>query len=621
MKYLILVLIFISCNQSKKYTKKTNSLNFYKPDIFADESGRTYDSNKLFSGNLKNSKKINFHKNQQCSSLIVSLNSTQFNSGYSISLDEGINNIFYEIITNEDKSICFGLIRSYDKYTLGSLSSIQSEWVVEKKTVSPDVAENNKITFFAKDSNDNPISGLDVAVDLVDLRNNPVASVSLQLVDQGNGEYFSNANLNYSYKIKIQDGKLLSLTQRDIQDVIATNNPYCYEDGRESSSEYNDLGNGDSLDPYKICFASQLKSISNNCNSINQDACSKHYILMNNIDLNDWYSEGIVSDQEFILASDPSHPFTGNFNGNNLNISNYKYSQNLIHFRGMMGYIDSASIYDLNYSYEYSSSSSLTVGGLIYESSSSSLYGLEVEGLVSVGSSTLVGGLVYDALSLTFNDNEIDLNVTQGKDIGGFFYNISGSLGNNLYINKNYANLIVNHNSSINVGYIGGISSRSDFVDYENNHTDVNINTLNNVQGNVSGMIGLLKNGSVSHSYSVGSISDTDQGYLNAGGIAALVDGSSITNSFSLVNITTTDCLNKCGKIVGDTINPVSNMYSSLYSSSLLTFNLGSGFLNSSVVENDESSYSYFYDSLNIPMDSFDNSIWNFDGVSYPSLN
>lgn len=544
-------------------------------------------------------------------------------TGVIVSVDNLTETNFYARMSDSAGNETCVHLKRYT-HVLGSINENLSEWNVEKNIVSEDPIENNKVSFSAKDINSNPISGIAIKIDLIDQRANPVSPVELDMIDDGNGEYSVQASLGYSYKIKVTDTYLPSFTQRDIGNVIATSTPYCYEQGREVAVNYDDIGSGTSLNPYEICFADQLKSMSENCNAISQDSCDKEYTLMNNIDLNNWYAKGTPLDQEFIIAEDPSFPFVGKFNGNNLEIKNYKYSQDLTNFKGMFGYGGVFSILNLNYSYNYTSAIADSVGGLIHTINGNATLGNNnIDGTVVVGASAKVGGVVYSAQNIFSHDNSIKLSVTNASEVGGFFHSIQGVSFNPVSITRIYSELTISHDVVSNTGHIGGIAAYSDYTDFSDVYSKLDISTNSMTNGRIGGLIGAFYNGIIVSSFSEGTVTEVGNGFMDMGGIAAIVSSGTISDSFSLVNISTTDCLNKCGKILGDTLNPIDSFFENLYASSQSVFNLGAGFLNGSVVETNidtGASPTYFFDEINDPLSFFDNLYWDFHLDKTPTL-
>lgn len=545
-----------------------------------------------------------------------------------------VNNKYFASVTDFAGNNACVLLYDYT-HTLGPLSALHSSWVVEKTIVSPNVPENNTISFIAKDVNMNPLSGLNIEVTLKDLKNlNPASDLDLTLNPSPTiqGRYDGVTNLTYSYSVNIKNGVLPTLTNRFIDNVYATIYPLCYTGVLESATAYNAVGNGDSNSPYEICHAEQLKSIQDNCNSQQQDACNKNYILKNEIDLAEYYAKGSALSQEFILASDPLHPFSGVFDGNNLKINNFRYTLDNNNFKGMFGYLDSAIIKNLEYSYEIINSSITQVGGLALSLNGNNveLSNLDISGNMLVSDSAIIGGVVKDinVANGSILNNSINITV-QGMTSGGLFSSTLNGLNinNKIEIKENKIEGSINNLVQTSITDIGGFVGEGSNLEFDNNIHAVDMNLRSDVgMSNVGGVAGTLTNSSIDHSYITGEIIDSDDGFNNLGGMVAFIDNTNIQNSFSLIDINIPDCRNKCGKMIGDTINTLGTFFSELYASSESTFNLGSGgslnFSTQEVEINTAFQPNYFTDQLNPPLDNFDFvNIWQENlNVSLPTL-
>lgn len=557
---------------------------------------------------------LDLHKNSSCTDLVVSNVANQFQStGIAVSVPNLQSTNYYAKVTDTaNNSICINLL-NYN-HTVGPLSESNSSWDVEKKTVSSVTNENNEIKFTAKDINDNSINGLSINLELKDNRGAPTESiVDLSMTAGTNsGEYIATASLSYDYEIGIKSGSIPEITNRVVDQVYATEYPYCYLNGRDSIEDFDALGSGINSDPYQICHAPQLKDLSNNCNSVSNTACDKDYILMNEIDLNQWYPQGTVANQEFVLAEDQAFPFSGSFDGNNLSILNYKRSDNPTKFLGMFGYGENINISDLTYTYAYSSISSISVGGL-FENVSGDLIlsNLDVTGNISASSSTSVGGLINTANldSGTISNNKVQISLDNGINVGGFANQLNGTMTSPIVFDKNYVNININNSTLNPMERVGGIFAQSDYVNISNSISENSITALNsNTSAVVGGMVGLFKRGLISKSYSVGNLNIQSNDVLNSGGLVGIADAGSLENSFSLTNTTVTDCTGRCGKVLGETLNPTGTFFNNLYTSVDTTLS-GVGFLNENTLGNQIDttlSPNYFFDPINDPLNNFD---------------
>ena len=739
-KFLILTLAvtLFSCKYEKRYTKRKIDFQINAPTLVADQSGRTNDTIKLFSGQLKNSNRISFHSQNSCSnsSLIVESSKANFEtSGINVNLiSEGINNIYIKVYFNNGDIYCYpnpqriyerdttpptitlnspsndiesnyllgislqgsitdnittnnpltlniyrnssncsqnlllssvannfqnsgisltalnlqnnkyyaevsdslgntNCVLLYDyTHIVGPISETNSTWTVEKNIVSPTIPESNKISLVARDINNNLVASQNIEINLKDLKLvNSVNDVLLTLTEVSTGNYEGTAQLTYSYSVNINNGSITSFTNRFIQNVYATSNPYCFTSGRDSWTNYNQSGLGTSISPYEICQPEQLKSLANNCNTTTQDACDKNYILLRDIDLVQYYAKGTASNQEFILASDINNPYIGEFDGNNYKILNYKYSQDNNEFKGMFGYLNNSVIKNLEYSYDVNNALITNVGGLAKQmtGSSTELSKLKVSGNINVSNLATIGGVVnfiqVDAADI--KNNTINISIDNLSKGGGFSSDLIG-LNNIQKINFSENKIVttINQQVSTNNTSIGGTTGTANNVEFDNNIHQVNI-SLNNNSGtaNVGGIGAVVQNSSIDHSYITGIFIDVGVGVNNLGGMIAFVDNTTITNGFSLTSINVPDCTSKCGKILGNTVNTSGTFFLELYSSLQTSVNLGAGFLNYAVQETDidlSSQPNYFTDKLNPPLDSFDfTNIWQENlNIAYPSL-
>jgi hypothetical protein len=543
-------------------------------------------------------------------------------SGYTATATNLSNSKFWGLATDSAGNSVCTLLLDYN-HVLGSLSNSTSTWVIQKKTVSNVTPENNNITFNAKDENNNPLTGISVTAELQDERVvGTVSSVNLPLTEISSGVYRGTTNLTYDYQVSILSGSIPTYSPRDISIVYATSTPYCFLNGRETLSSYDELGSGTISYPYQICHAKQLKDLSNNCSTTISTSCNKNYILMNNIDLAEWYPRGTVSDQEFILAEDSSNRFQGVFNGNNLFIKNYKYTQDASSFKGMFGYGSSVTVNNLTYDYSYSSLNTSNIGGLFYDISNSSvLSSLDVTGTVSSGVGSNIGGVVYSATtSGEWSSIKTSLTTDNIGSGGALGYSINGlSASIPLEISRVYSLISTSDNNPNIVINIGGLIGQSNFVNISDSYSENNINLDTVAQGTVGGVVGYLNNGLIDRVYSKGDLNISGSGINESGGLVGINDGSSISDSFSLLDTVTTDCTVKCGKVVGDSYNIVSVVFSNLYTSNQAVLSLGLGSGNESVSETSVdlvSTPNYFFSSVNAPIDNFDFiNIWN----EYPS--
>ncbi|QJD84705.1 S-layer homology domain-containing protein [Cohnella herbarum] len=153
------------------------------------------------------------------------------------------------------------------------------------------------------------------------------------------------------------------------------------------------VGDGSTGNPYQITNADQLNAVS--------DYSDKHFIVMNDIDLNVApYNAGAGWQPIGSYDSDPlnSKPFTGTFDGNGKTISGLTIKSNK-HYLGLFGYVKNANIknvklteVDINVGSDAGNAGNAGAGALVGGADHSNIDNVSAKGFVISGDRT--GGLL-----------------------------------------------------------------------------------------------------------------------------------------------------------------------------------------------------------------------------------
>lgn len=283
---------------------------------------------------------------------------------------------------------------------------------------------------------------------------------------------------------------------------------------------------------------------------------SANYILMKNLSSSDSDYSGIGNTWNPIGYEHYKISFNGSFNGNGKTISDLNASIGYQKGVGLFGYTYDANISNL---------------GVI----NVNVYGL-----------THVGALV-------------------------------GKGGGNSIISNCYSNGSVRVNNQKAGGLVGTMADGS---------TIVNSYSLADVRGpeSIGGLVGFVDGlGTVSNSFAIGNVScivtdAEDDSLKNAGGLIGEVDiinSANISNSFAIGNVS-------CDQASAGFIGKVGGS-GTRYFSDFFWYNKSQG-LNCWDTQNSDCTsiidITYFYNSSNAPMNSWDTDIWSFTEGQYPKL-
>lgn len=494
---------------------------------------------------------------------------------------------------------------------------MHSYFEIEKDVIAPKIpVQSNKITFYAKDKNQNLVSGLSPKLKITDI--NGLISFH-DMTEASIGKYEIVVSIGESYTIDIANGSLDFLLNRNVGYVNVVDNSFCYVDNRLNWSNHLISGDGTSFNPYKICTANQLKSLAQSLNSADY---SYNYILMNNIDLTNYLT---VSNNEFSIGSG-SIPFSGVFNGNNLTIKNYKPYNNQSFFHSVSG----GEIKNLKFS-----QSAHTI--LINSSRGVLIDFIETNSDVNIENIQVKSNITIDPLS---NNNYFGLigqinvlgtgqvyiaNIDNDLEISGPVQNFGGIIGtagspSTTSIFINYSQSKVNLSTNSNMLNIGGIVGNISKGLITNTKTIMNINGST---GNyIGGIVGNGNNVLIENALSIGEIilSGNVSGF--GGIIGRFNNQSAISNSIGLLNITGQDCVSECGKILGQQLS-LDNTIAGNYTSNETVFsfnNIGAQNVNESVIDTIIDN-SYFFNMNNAPYSNWDfSTTWEENVNNYPSL-
>ncbi len=427
--------------------------------------------------------------------------------------------------------------------------------------------------------------------------------------------------------------------------------PPCDQPGAAAEDDFTpnmageDYGMGTENDPYIICNAMQLQSMSGNLNAF--------YELGKDIDASSIMAEytcpaGITGtctgfqpigdcgvDGNCGIADDM--PFTGTLDGKGFTVSDLMVNINLTSgnsYAGLFGATLGANIRNiglLNVDISSFSSDNSIAGGLVGENSSSSITNSYSTGNVSSSSSSFAshaGGLVG------LNRNS---SITNSYSTG----NVSSST------------------SSVSISYAGGLVGENSSSSITNSYSTGNISSsAPTFESHAGGLVGEnSSSSSITNSYFTGNTSSSAFNSLS-GGLAGQNIRSSITNSWSTGNVSSFATNFFTGGLVGDNrdSSSITNSYYDMDTSTLFkdgsevsdtavglldsTLTCAGGFLSDPFKQNvsgtgtcdnadptiffnwHEDMNSNRYDSNgNGMIDSSDDFVWNFGTMSeYPFI-
>ena len=326
-------------------------------------------------------------------------------------------------------------------------------------------------------------------------------------------------------------------------------------------------GSGTNEDPYFICSWEQLDNVREKLNS--------SFKLINNLNSSDAnYADfaGLSANdgEGWAPIGDDSDPFSGEFDGQEFTITDLTIGSNYSgSYAGFFGYLNSASLSNINIRNEtINDASSTYCGGIVGYSNNSDIVSCSFSGLlncssdyvggligymndgeisssynmsnISKESPTYVGGLVaYVNSDAEINNSYNDGDITNYNYVGGLVAFVNSSAE----INNSYNNGDITSYASFSGGLIGYANSTIT-INNSNNFSTANIHSDGDAAG---GLVGYIRtSGLIENSYNLGSV----YGYSVAGGLVGSGVGT-IKNSKNSGYIQNSQGYNSDGFIVG----------------------------------------------------------------------
>ncbi|MDA3881804.1 MAG: choice-of-anchor J domain-containing protein [Bacteroidales bacterium] len=253
-------------------------------------------------------------------------------------------------------------------------------------------------------------------------------------------------------------------------------------------------GSGSVSDPWQIYTAEQLNNVRN---YLGDDDSDKHFILMNDIDLTDFLSEGNAGYNDgsyWEPIGDVFNKFAGHFDGNNNEIINIKSTNSS--YVGLFGYTTETAVIENT--------------GIIIDPTSA---------ITGTSSSGYVGGLVGMAYGSTISDCYVigDVVAESASAVGGL---VGASSEPGSIINC-YSEGSVQGNEDV-----GGLIGNSGKTSILNSYSEMNVSGTNNV----GGLVGDSWYSVIDSSYATGTVTASGE---YSGGFVGNVQYDSITNSYA----------------------------------------------------------------------------------------
>lgn len=239
-----------------------------------------------------------------------------------------------------------------------------------------------------------------------------------------------------------------------------------------ASAQFSGSGNGTESDPYLIYSATQLYQMNN---FLNQPGVV--FKLMTDIDLSDFIAENFNDEGWTPIGSSSSNSFQGKFLGNDHKITSLTINKPNKDNVGLWGYVDNATISDLNLECQNISGQSY-VGCLVGYSEGSTISGISVTNTEIHASSSFLGGIIGYAY-----ETSLKYSSYVGKVIGGQATNVGGVIG---YFNDGIIAWIKSIANVEGGSYVGGIIGKGSKI------TGTTCNAIGKIKGNgtVGGCIG-----------------------------------------------------------------------------------------------------------------------------------
>jgi hypothetical protein len=356
----------------------------------------------------------------------------------------------------------------------------------------------------------------------------------------------------------------------EVESIIAKE--YC--DSFDAAIDYSEIsGDGSANDPYHICTAAQLSSISEDTSSYD-----KSFELKSNLDLADYFLNG----GDAIIIGNSANPFNGTFDGNNFKISNLTLTQSSTSISsrssnlGLFGVIESGSeVKDLkiNCNYSFSAGTRSVIGCLVGTMNAGLVTNVHVDGNIS-NYDYDAGGLAGDAIGGIISKSSSTVSLTGG-------------------------------------GYAGGL------IGYQTTPNQVlnsfATGSINSNHNTVGGLIGFAS-GEIKYSYASGDVNSSGE---KIGGLVGDANTAIILDSFASGDVSAdSDIDNRLGKLIGlDQSSTLTRIFASNESS---ITNAGSGAISDHATGT--LSLADIQDGLNLPTSNWDRDIWSFSSGKYPQL-
>jgi hypothetical protein len=300
-------------------------------------------------------------------------------------------------------------------------------------------------------------------------------------------------------------------------------------------------GDGSEGNPYRIATPNDLNDINNH-----PEDFDKHFVLVNDINLAGYtYTRALiapdVNNNEYWFQG---IKFTGVFDGNDHNVSNFTYDCNNKHYIGLFGYVDgpNAEIRDLGLvDPNIIAGTANYVGSLVGLIFNGRISGCYVHGC-SVSGRAVVGGLAGYSNAAISNCHAVGMIDVSGQQAGGL---VGLNVGN---ISKCYSISVVTGD-----GHVGALVGSN----FGHGLTITYCYSTGSVAGErAGGLVGSNRSG-ISNCYSTASV--TGVGY-SAGGLAGINLGGEISKCYSSNSVVGN---NKVGGLVGrnSDIGKISNCF------------------------------------------------------------
>lgn len=287
-------------------------------------------------------------------------------------------------------------------------------------------------------------------------------------------------------------------------------------------------GTGEPNNPYRIASANDLMDIGGHVEDFN-----KCFVLVNDINLDDYV--GYPYPIGHYLGG-YEEPFTGVFDGNGFDISNFTYHEGDFDYLGLFGYVNDSNAEIRDVTLIDPNIDNILYGGalLVGYLKEGTVTGCGVEGgSISGDGQGYVGGLIGRNDNGTVSNSYSTAGVLASTDL-----DIGGLVGSNGgTINACYSTGSVSGNF-----YVGGLVGRN------NNGMISNSYAAGNISGevDVGGLVGSHLGGTISNSYAFGDVNGIN-GY--AGGLIGENSSGMVSNSYAANHVTGT--LEWLGGLVG----------------------------------------------------------------------